>query len=305
MSEARVLPLTGTDSWLQLPPPPGCESKPVWTGRGFLVGDRLHPVLSYQVQTSGWTDELTDLHEDVDDEYHYMSLASREHAIGAVERWMSVSNPVVLDIGCSSGYTLKHLSRRIPGAHVLGADYVRGPLEKLAAQAPGTPLLQFDLTKCPLPANSVDVVVLLNVLEHIDEDSLAVHQVHRILRSGGIAVIEVPAGPQLYDIYDRRLMHFRRYSLRQLRRMMVQTGFEVLASSHLGFFLYAGFWAAKKRNRLVSRASSDVHEAIISRDMRRMGQSGLLKSVMRLENSLRRWVQYPFGIRCLVTCRKP
>jgi SAM-dependent methyltransferase len=233
-----------------------------------------------------------------------MSIASREHAIGAVEHWMGVPNPVVLDIGCSSGYTLKHLTQRIPGARVLGADYVMGPLEKLASVTPGLPLLQFDLTKCPLPANSIDVIVLLNVLEHIEHDNLALHQVHRVLRSGGIAVIEVPAGPQLYDIYDRRLMHFRRYSLRQLRRMVLQTGFEVLASSHLGFFLYPGFWAAKKRNRGVSRASASVQESVIGRDMRRMGQSRLLKSVMRLENSLRRWIHYPTGIRCLVTCRK-
>jgi SAM-dependent methyltransferase len=305
MSEARVAPVAGTSNWLELPPPPGYQNKPVWTGSGFLLGDRLHPVLCYAVQSSGWTDELTDLHEQVDDEYHYMSIASREHAIGAVEHWMVVPNPVVLDIGCSSGYTLKHLSQRIPGARVLGADYVMGPLEKLASVTPGLPLLQFDLTKCPLTTNSIDVIVLLNVLEHIEQDNLALHQVHRVLRSGGIAVIEVPAGPQLYDIYDRRLMHFRRYSLGQLRRMVLQTGFEVLASSHLGFFLYPGFWAAKKRNRVVGRASASVQESVIGRDMRRMGQSRLLKSVMRLENSLRRWIHYPTGIRCLVTCRKP
>jgi SAM-dependent methyltransferase len=290
---------------LSLPPPPGWTQVPAWTGNGFALGDTVHRVLCYDVGSSGWTDELTGLHEDVDDEYHYMSIASREHAIGSLERWISVPEPVILDLGCSSGYTLKHLRERMPRAMVVGADYVRGPMEKLGAAIPDIPLLQFDLTKCPLPDGSIDGIVLLNILEHIEQDGTALGHVHRILRSGGIAVIEVPAGPGLYDLYDRRLLHFRRYRMRGLRRMASQAGFEVLESSHLGFFLYPAFWIAKKRNRFLQGASAAVKDAVIGRDMRRLGHSPVLTWLMRWENRLRQRVRYPVGIRCVMTCRKP
>jgi ubiquinone/menaquinone biosynthesis C-methylase UbiE len=38
-------------------------------------------------------------------------------------------------------------------------------------------------------------------LEHIEDDREAIKQVYRILKPGGVAVIEVPAGPQLFDIF--------------------------------------------------------------------------------------------------------
>ena len=43
--------------------------------------------------------------------------------------------------------------------------------------------------------------MLLNVLEHIDDHSSAIAQVARVLKPGGVAVVEVPAGPHLYDTY--------------------------------------------------------------------------------------------------------
>ena len=235
----------------------------------------MERILSYDVGSSGWTEELTDLHEGVDDEDHYMSVASREQAVSSLERWIEVPEPVILDIGCSSGYTLRLLRRRMPRATLLGADYVRRPLEKLGAAIPDLPLLQFNVSHCPLEDDSVDAVVLLNILEHIEDDGQAVQQIYRILRPGGVAAIEVPAGPHLYDIYDQRLMHFRRYRLRDLTGLMRRAGFEVLKASHLAFVLYPGFWVAKRRNRRLTRATAETQQAVIDGSMRLLGpQSG-------------------------------
>ncbi len=71
---------------------------------------------------------------------------------------------------------------RIPSIRWIGSDYVRGPLEKLARELPGVPLLHFDLRECPLRDNSVDAVLMLNVLEHIDDEARAMHYVQRIFR---------------------------------------------------------------------------------------------------------------------------
>ena len=135
---------------------------------------------------------------------------------GGVAQWLGAKPPVIMDIGCSSGAMLKLLLREFQDSSILGADYVRGPLDVLAGKFSGVPLLQFDLTACPLPDDSLDGIVLLNVLEHIEEDEAALAQIARILKPGGIVVIEVPAGPNLYDIYDRQLLHHRRYRMSAL-----------------------------------------------------------------------------------------
>jgi SAM-dependent methyltransferase len=187
---------------------------------------------------------------------------------------------------------------------VLGADYVLGPLEKLAATIADVPLLQFNLVECPLPDASIDVVCLINVLEHIEDDAAAARQVHRILKPGGIAVVEVPAGPHLYDVYDRQLLHFRRYDSRGIEGILRGAGFEVVESSHLGFFLYPFFRATKLRNQRLLDASPEEQRRAVAKAIVDSDASVLPRIVMRVEAALRPWIPYPRGIRCLVTARK-
>jgi hypothetical protein len=62
------------------PPVPGCADPPIWTGRGFRVGERDMGVLSYAAGASNWTDDLTTFHEDTAGSDHPIDRASRELA---------------------------------------------------------------------------------------------------------------------------------------------------------------------------------------------------------------------------------
>jgi SAM-dependent methyltransferase len=276
---------------------------PVWNGRAFSIGRLETPVLSYDVGQSGWTSDLTAFHEDVAPD-HYMNRASVLHTLHELSRSVTSNSPTIIDIGCSSGYMLEALQREMPAARIAGADYVREPLQALASKLPGIPLLQFDLTKCPLPDACVDAVTLLNVLEHIERDDLALAHVRRILKPGGVAVIEVPAAPQLYDVYDQLLLHYRRYRMSELLKKIKQSGLEVVSRSHLGFFLYPAFWIVKKRGRRYLHKAADLQKTVVSRNITTAGSHPLMHSLMSFEARLRRHFKYPFGIRCLVTCRK-
>jgi SAM-dependent methyltransferase len=240
---------------------------------------------------------------------HPVDIASRRHARTMLKRHVRAApaEAVLLEAGCSSGYLLEELVVDWPESLVIGSDFIIGPLERLATRMSRVPLLQFDLVKCPLPSSHVDAVVLLNVLEHIEDDAAAVAQVARILRPDGVAVIEVPAGPGLYDVYDKHLQHFRRYRLRDLCRLLERAGLEVVERSHLGFFVYPAFAVVKRRNRRLLNAPPEVQEESVVRSIRKSGTSGtggLLSLAMTLEHRLGAWVRYPVGIRCVVTARK-
>ena len=90
---------------------------------------------------------------------------------------------------------------------------------------PNTPLLQFDLTQCSLPDSCIDVLIMLNVLEHIEDHEKALSQARRILKPNGLLILEVPAGPHLYDVYDKFLHHFRRYTQTNLTSLVHKVGF--------------------------------------------------------------------------------
>lgn len=286
------------------PPPSGCSEKPVWTGGGFRLGKALVPVLCYNVGRSGWTGELTRFHEETAGSDHSIDRASRRHALEQIRKYLKGASPVILEVGCSSGFMLRLLREHLPNAFVMGSDYVREPLEQLAARMRDVPLLQFDLVKCPLPEKSLDAVVLLNVLEHIQDDAAALRQVHHILKPGGIAVIEVPSGPHLYDVYDKMLLHCRRYSLAEMRRLANSAGFRVIERSHLGFCVYPAFWLAKQCNKRFLAAGEALQQEIVARNIHRTKKSLVFDVIMQVELALGRYISYPFGIRCVLTCIK-
>ncbi len=164
----------------------------------------------------------------------------------------------LLEVGCSSGFLLRELVEDWPQSLIIGSDYIAGPLHRLAASLATLPLLRFDLVECPLPSESLDAVVLLNVLEHIEDHEAATAQVARVLKPGGVAVIEVPAGPHLYDAYDKYLRHFRRYKLDELCRIVETAGLRIVERSHLGFLIYPVFALTKRRNRRALHASGTI-----------------------------------------------
>ena len=211
---------------LDFPPPPGVATAR-WTGTTFAVGGETRRILAYGSAPSGWTDHLTDLHEATAGADHFIDVASRAHAVSEVARVASRPGAVILEVGISSGFLLNEMIARLPQATFIGADYTLGTLEKAAQRLPAdVPLLQFDLTECPLPSASVDAAVLLNVLEHIEHDTTALAQLHRILKPGGAVIIEVPAGEGLYDRYDKALLHWRRYGMSTLVRRVKDAGFQ-------------------------------------------------------------------------------
>ena len=292
---------------LDLPHPTDASRRARWNGEAFDLGGEAVRVLAYDVARSGWTDELTHLHEEVGGSDHFIDVASRSYAMSEVERCISTTPSVVLEVGVSSGYLLGDLVTRLPGHVVIGSDYTRGTLDGVARRIAKVPLIQFDLTRCPLEGEFVDVAVLLNVLEHIEDHETAVAQLFRILRPGGAIVVEVPAASSLFDVYDRALMHHRRYDMGDLLALLRGAGFHVERRSHLGFFLYPAFYLSKRLNQLRYPAAAPANEQeIASKLIAATRKSGPLpRLVMDLERKLRPYVYFPCGVRCLVTGRKP
>jgi hypothetical protein len=115
-------------------------------------------------------------------------------------------------------------------------------------------------------------------------------------------VIEVPAGPNLFDIYDRHFMHYRRYSMRDILRRLRGHGFTIVDRTHLGILPYPAFWAIKKRNRHYLSESPERQRVIVTRNMNLAHGSRLMDFIMRMDAKLGNRMYLPFGIRCAVTC---
>jgi len=89
------------------------------------------------------------------------------------------------------------------------------------------------------PVETFDYVYSLNVLEHIEDDELALRQIYQKLRPGGRLLVYVPAFQLLYSSMDRKVGHFRRYRKGDLAGRLARAGFKVSEARYcdsLGFF---------------------------------------------------------------------
>ena len=285
-----------------LPPPAGYISNPIWDGKNFSFDGIQTPVLEYSEKFAGWSDDLTALPEDAAGDSHPIDLASRVNALKMLAGALSSPNANILEIGCSSGYLIKDLVDSFPDATIVGADVVKLPLFKLAEDFPGVPLIRFDLLKCPLPSKVFNAIIMLNVLEHIEDDVKALQNAFNLLVPGGALIIEVPAGPFLYDSYDAELYHFRRYSLGGLQKKLKQAGFEVPQKSHLGFLLFPAFALVKLKNKLFMRKKNT---STVSSQASKTANNSLIGSLLELELKHFFGKQLPFGIRAIAVAVRP
>ncbi len=72
-----------------------------------------------------------------------------------------------------------------------------------------------------------DAVILINVLEHIEDDVAALHQLRKTLSTGGHLLLFVPALPFLFSKFDRLHGHYRRYTKGVLSRHLQEAGFQI------------------------------------------------------------------------------
>jgi ubiquinone/menaquinone biosynthesis C-methylase UbiE len=289
-----------TFPWPRLPDFAG---RPLWNGRTFLEGDREIRFLNYTEAVSAWSDELTAMHEAEAASSHPIDVASRRLALESMKALKG--RPVILDIGCSSGFLLQDFRRELPAAALIGADYLSSLVTRATVNVPGVPFLQFDLRTCPLDDETVNGVTALNVLEHIDDDEGALRQMHRILKRGGLAHVEVPSGPSCYDVYDEVLMHHRRYKLPKLRTMCNQIGFVVEWANHLGFFFFPFFWVTKQTNRVLAKSwSAEQKRRVVARQIRKTARSQIMSSMFAFERMTGKAILYPVGIRSVLRLRK-
>src|ERR1700760_450796 len=80
------------------------KTAPVWDDDHFTIESDRFEILSYSESESAWSPELTALHEKEASTSHPIDIASRSMAIESMKLLQGRSKPIVLDVGCSSGF---------------------------------------------------------------------------------------------------------------------------------------------------------------------------------------------------------
>ena len=136
------------------------------------------------------------------------------------------------EIGCGNGLLQKDIEDYY-GISVTGFELNELALQKNVSRT--GPLYCYDIhQRNPEFRVHFDLLLLFDVLEHIEDESGFLQSVKFHLTESGILLINVPAHQKLYSDYDRAAGHIRRYSASQLAKAAEQNGFKVRAFTYWG-----------------------------------------------------------------------
>ena len=159
-----------------------------------------------------------------------------------------------LEIGCGHGVARDMLERDL-GIPVDGCDLNRTALET-AKPGKGQLFLYNILDRKPSLLGRYDAVFLLDVIEHIGDDTAFVRAALRHLRRGGLVAVNVPANMFLFSEYDRAAGHVRRYSPSGLRKLLDSCGVETQAIEPWGMLMTPLLFIRKALLRRVKRSET-------------------------------------------------
>lgn len=227
--------------------------------------------------------------------WHFWFAGRRDLIARLLHRYAAGRTGVALDLGCGTGAGLDELARRC-GA-VLGLDLRPEGLADTRRRFPASWLVQADAARLPLAEGSVDLVLALDVLEHLDDEA-ALREIRRVLRPGGMLVLTVPALRWLWSYRDRDAGHLRRYGRRTLAGRLAASQLRVVWINHYQALLLP----LVALTRLLGRrgpAWRDLEERRVP------VLNGLLAAVSRLEVRLASRISWPAGSSLVAVCERP
>lgn len=205
----------------------------------------------------------------------------------------------ILDAGCGTGGFLAKLRTAHPSAELFGLEYAEGAAFRAAAKA-GAHVAAGTINALPFPDAQFDAVVSLDVLCHdAVQEQAALAEFRRVLRPGGLLVLNLPAHEWLRSAHDLRVHTARRYDRARAAMVLAEAGFAEAMPRHWNSLLLPLMVLQRKVLKRDEGDSSDVAPFPPWLD-------ASLYSVCRLEAALlSAGLRFPAGGSVLATATRP
>ena len=231
------------------------------------------------------------------EQWHFWFQSRRRLVTWALGRYFPNLRSL-LDVGCGTGFVLEGIRAQHPNARLSGSDATIDALVIARARMPD--VFWFEALADALPfEQEFDVVLALDVMEHIDCDAEAIAGLFRATAHGGGAILTVPQHPFLWSAVDEFSYHRRRYTKADLLQKTRGAGFEILRCTSC--FMLTLPLVLASRWRPSAAAFDPSAELRVPR-----AANSVLNAVQEFEWSLiRAGMSLPVGGSLLIVARRP
>jgi 2-polyprenyl-3-methyl-5-hydroxy-6-metoxy-1,4-benzoquinol methylase len=192
--------------------------------------------------------DLFDLHARVEHR-HWWFVGRRTIVRRILERVVpAAGRPLIIDVACGTGATAASLADRY---ETLGIDNSERAVTLARQRFPAVPFIHGEVPGAlGATAGRASAFLLMDVLEHIEDDVSFLGALMDVAPPGAQFVITVPADMTLWSAHDEHYGHYRRYDVPRLRHMWRKLPVDERLVSHCNTRLYPAVRAVRQLNRL-------------------------------------------------------
>jgi ubiquinone/menaquinone biosynthesis C-methylase UbiE len=202
----------------------------------------------------------------------------------------------ILDVGCGTGETLSFIHGLFPKAKLYGVDtsttaikFSKSRGHKKIYKSPGARL--------PFKKDYFDVILFLDVLEHIKNDQAVIEEAKRVLKKGGCIIITSPGLNFIWSRHDTEQGHKRRYTRTEIKRLASGSLLKTDFISYFNFIFSPPIITIRLLSRLKPFRSFADYDRGINFDIAKVGfLNNMMKFIFVNEVKALRYVRYPLGI---------
>lgn len=148
----------------------------------------------------------------------------------------------MIELGCGNGSVARYLEEK--KISVEGGD---GSLDclRMCRQKTKMALYHIDCNRTPFPDETYDVVGAFDLLEHLENEDVALKEINRVCKKGGLAIITVPAKKCLWSNFDIFFGHKKRYEKEELAKAVTAAGFTIKRITYFMAIIFPIIWAMR------------------------------------------------------------
>ncbi len=232
---------------------------------------------------------------------HWWFASRRAIVDHIIDRLNLPSDAAILEPGCGTGGNFAMLARR---GHLFALDADESAVGFARARSLAEVERGALPDQIPFGDRRFDLILMTDVLEHLDDEAGALRALRARLCPGGWLLMTVPAMPWLWSDHDVTHHHRRRYGAKELRTLLRGAGLDVTYLSYYNFMLFPMIAGARilqrlqLRNRIEADGRHDL--AMPSRSI-----NVILQRIFSSERHLIGRARVPLGVSLIAVARSP
>ncbi len=207
----------------------------------------------------------------------------------------------VLNIGAATGKTSEILAKY---GEVTSLEYDKECCEFVNENLP-MKVINGSIVELPFADNSFDLVCAFDVIEHVEDDILALAEMKRVCKPNGLVTVTVPAFMLLWSHHDIVNQHFRRYTKNNLQQLFTSNNLTYSVATYYNSILFLPIFMFRLFTKIIPQkwirkgAGSDATLG---------SENGFVNKVMyqifNIELTLLKGMKFPLGVSIFMSATK-